>query len=388
MRILLVSSGSGSRGGGEIFLHYLSQGLSEAGHEVVLWIPAHPRMDELAEKCGGSSQVIRSNYRNTYDYKVRSLATVYNTALSVRVAHEWSSLRPDIIHINKQNLEDGLDLVRAANTCPAPTVCTIHLTQTADYLGAQGAWLRDRIAKAALCKYRGIFVAVQGARRKELDEFLGGKIKTETILNGVPLPKGCEVKTLRNTKRKELCLKDTDFLVLGIGRLVPQKCPFRFLEKARELALHIPTAKFLWVGDGTLRQEWEAWIKSAGLASRISCAGWRDDVLSYIAAGDLLLHVAEYEGLPLAIVEAMAGGLPCAVTEHFLSEVSIFDSSTVLRADDMTALKWLVEKPDELKTIAHAAQQLVEDKLSIHAMTEAYGRVYGAASQNATRLAG
>ena len=336
-------------------------------------------MDELAEKCVSSSCVIRSTYRNTYDYKARSLATVYNTALSIRVAREWSSLQPDIIHVNKQNLEDGLDLLRAANICPAPTVCTIHLTQTASYLGAQGAWLRDRIAKAALRKYRGIFVAVQDARRKELDEFLGGKLKTETILNGVPLPKGSEVKTLRHLKRRELCLEDSDFLILGIGRLVPQKCPFAFLEKARELAQHMPRAKFLWVGDGTLRPEWEAWVKSAGLDSRISCAGWRDDVLSYIAAGDLLLHVAQYEGLPLAIVEAMAGGLPCAVTEQFLSEVSIFDNGTVLGADDMPTLKRLVEKPDEITAISHAAQQLAEDKLSIHAMTEAYERVYAAA---------
>jgi len=41
VKILLVSSGSGSRGGGEIFLDYLGKGLAERGHEVTMWIPAH-----------------------------------------------------------------------------------------------------------------------------------------------------------------------------------------------------------------------------------------------------------------------------------------------------------------------------------------------------------
>src|SRR4051812_6222031 len=107
MRILLVSSGSGSRGGGEIFLDYLGKGLTDRGHEVTVWIPKHPRMDELAEKCIRFSQVVRADYSNTYDHRVRSLSTVFNWGVSRRIAREWQALRPDVIHINKQNLEDG-----------------------------------------------------------------------------------------------------------------------------------------------------------------------------------------------------------------------------------------------------------------------------------------
>ena len=61
MRILLVSSGSGSRGGGEIFLDYLGKGLADRGHQVLVWIPAHPRMDELAVKCARFARVTRRN---------------------------------------------------------------------------------------------------------------------------------------------------------------------------------------------------------------------------------------------------------------------------------------------------------------------------------------
>src|SRR5438270_3536838 len=147
MKILLVSSGSGSRGGGEIFLVYLAQGLTDRGHEVLVWMPSHPRMDELADKCSRFGRVIRTDYRNTYDYAARSLATCFNRATSRRIAREWKGLQLDVIHLNKQNLEDGLDLLRAADHSGVPSICTIHLTQTAKYLRAKLPSLRDWIAR-------------------------------------------------------------------------------------------------------------------------------------------------------------------------------------------------------------------------------------------------
>src|SRR5262249_11690772 len=177
MRILLVSSGSGSRGGGEIFLDYLGKELADRGHEVLMWIPNHPRMDELAAKCARFAFIVRANYRNTYDLPARSLSTCLNWGVSRQLAHDWVQLRPDIVHINKQNLEDGLDLLRAANRSSLPSVCTIHLTQTASYLRARGAWLRDWIARKQLKRYQGVLVAVQDQRSDMLRRFLvtGGR---------------------------------------------------------------------------------------------------------------------------------------------------------------------------------------------------------------------
>ena len=80
MKVLLVSSGSGSRGGGEIFLDYLGQGLAERGHEVTLWMPAHTRMDELAARCARYARIVRADYRNTYDHRARSLSTCFNVS--------------------------------------------------------------------------------------------------------------------------------------------------------------------------------------------------------------------------------------------------------------------------------------------------------------------
>jgi glycosyltransferase involved in cell wall biosynthesis len=376
MKVLLVSSGSGSRGGGEIFLVYLGKGLVDDGHEVMTWIPAHPRMDELAEKASGLGKVIRADYRNMYDYRTRTLATAFNWPTSRKIARQWEELKPDVIHLNKQNLEDGLDLLRAADTCSIPSVCTIHLTQTARYLRAQLPWLRDWIARRALINHDGILVTVQETRRKALEEFLGGHKRTETIFNGVPLADENGMLVVREAKRRDLGLRAEDFLVLGIGRLVAQKRPFGFLETAKAIHEHFPAAKFLWVGDGKISAQWDQWVANENLGGVISRVCWQADIRPFLFAGDLLLHVAEYEGLPLAIAEAMSAEVPCAVTRNFAGEIPLFNEHNVLFLDDPRSLADRLRDSEVLSRIAAGGRRLVEKKLSLSAMVDAYERLF------------
>jgi glycosyltransferase involved in cell wall biosynthesis len=385
MKVLLVSSGSGSRGGGEIFLDYLGRALTDRGHDVLMWIPNHPRMDELAAKCAKFARVLRADYRNTYDYSARSLSTCFNWGLSRRVSREWEALRPDVVHINKQNLEDGLDLLRAARRSELPSVCTIHLTQPAKYLRARAAWLRDRIARWQLSRYDGVFIAVQEQRCAMLREFLAAGARTKTIFNGVPLVAPVALRTLREAKRRELGLADCDFLVLGIGRLVEQKRPFLFLRIAKELHTRVPDTRFLWVGDGKLAEQWQNTIAREQLEGIISWSGWQADVLPYLLAGDLLLHVAEFEGLPFVVIEAMAAGLTCAVARDFSSEMPFFNEDNVLFIDDVADLAEKLRNPLALARVTEGGRRLVENKLSVSNMVESYEQLYVEATSRAPR---
>jgi glycosyltransferase involved in cell wall biosynthesis len=376
MRVLLVSSGSGSRGGGETFLYYLGEGLTERGHEVVMWIPNHPRMDELAARCNRFARIFRADYISIYDHWARSLSTCFNWSVSRRVAREWEALRPDVIHINKQNLEDGLDLLRAVRSCALPSICTIHLTQTASYLGARAAWVRDRIARWQLSRYHGILVAVQEQRSAMLRDFLSTGPRTKTIFNGVPRVDATALHALREAKRRELGLTDRDFLVLGVGRLVEQKRPFLFLRIAKELHARVPCTKFLWVGDGKLAEQWQKRAQSERIDDIVSCVGWQPDVLPYLLAGDLLLHVAEFEGLPLALMEAMAAGLACAMTRNLSREIPLFNEENVLFADDPDELAANMRNPLVLARIVQGGHRLIEEKLSLNKMAESYEQLY------------
>lgn len=383
MRVLLVSSGSGSRGGGEIFLDYLGRGLASLGHEVVIWLPKHARMDELAAKCSKFSQVLRSEYVNTYDYLGRSITTYFNSRASHRLAREWIAVKPDIVHINKQNLEDGLDLLRAATLSNLPSVCTIHLTQSASYLGAKLASIRDWIARLELRKFGGVFVAVQEKRRRDLEAFLPPGSKTKTILNGTPFIDVDELRPLRSTTRSELGILDNEFLVISVGRLVDQKRPFFFLRIAKDIHDLNRNTRFLWVGDGQLRDAWQNEIRRSALEKVVLCTGWKSDVTPFLLAADLMLHVAKFEGLPLALIEAMSAGLPCAVTPEFALEAELFNSENVLFIDDAKKLSEMIQDKVALNRIASAGQRLVREILSIEAMASSYLRLYeGAIADN------
>jgi glycosyltransferase involved in cell wall biosynthesis len=376
MRALLVSSGSGSRGGGEIFLEYLAKALTDRGHEVTVWIPDSARMDELAEKCSRDAKVIRSEYRNTYDYSTRSLATCFNWPVSRRIAEEWRAIAPDVIHINKQNLEDGLDLLRAARLCALPSICTVHLTQTASFLRAKLAWLRDFIARRQLEKYEGILVSVQSTREQALRDFIGDGARTATVLNGVPWVDRAAMHSERQRKRAELGVSGGELLVLGVGRLVAQKRPLRFLEIAKQLHEWVPKTRFLWVGDGSLAAQWREAIARDQMDDFVFCAGWQSDVLPFFLAGDVLLHVAEFEALPFVLIEAMAARLACVVTRDLASELSFLDEENVLYVDDLPELARKLADQESVASVATAGWELVKDRLSVGRMAESYEQLY------------
>jgi len=68
----------------------------------------------------------------------------------------------------------------------------------------------------------------------------------------------------------------------------------------------------------------------ASSANSIRRLPWRNDVPSLLFAADVFLHVAEFEGLPLAILEAMSAALPCAIAEHLLAEMPFLDGANSL----------------------------------------------------------
>jgi glycosyltransferase involved in cell wall biosynthesis len=370
MKILLVSSSSGSRGGGELFLLYLGEALTRRGHEVALWASDHPRMDELAASFARIGPVLRADYRNTYDLPGRSLAAFAARRKPRELAAQWSGF--DCVHINKQNLEDGLDLLRAARLANVPTLATVHLTQSAVYLRAVGARVRDFVSRSALEAYPGALVGVAESRADDLAAFLSTRERVHCIPNGVPLPD----LSRRPARANEL-------LVVGVGRLVPQKRPFVFLDVAEKIHAAQPDARFRWVGDGHLAGEWDRAATERGLGGVLTRTGWQSDVQPHLLEAEVFLHTAEYEGLPLAILEAMAAALPCLVTENLRNDLPFLDEANSLGIDGDGA--WLSQLKDRalLAERGAAARRLVEGRFSFDQMAASYERLYREAVHNA-----
>lgn len=376
MKVLFVSSSSGSRGGGEIYLLYLGSAMRQQGHDVVLWASSDKRMDELAEGFSEFGTVVRTPYRNTYDRPLRGVTGIFRNGVARDVARQWESIDPDVIHLNKQNLEDGLELLQAANLTSIPSVCTIHITQSASFLKARFAWLRDWAARRALNRYEGPFVAVQERRGRELRQFLGEDARVNAINNGVQLYDLPFDSAQCTEMRRRFGIGDDELLFVGVGRIEPQKRPLFFLDVARRIYAECPAARFLWVGDGSLRGTWEEKVDDYDLHEVVHCAGWQEDVEPFLAAADVFLHVAEFEGLPLALIEAMSAGLPCALPESLVEDFEVIEKEHVLVIDEWEAFVRAIRDSDRRQEVALRGRQLVENELSVEHMARQYEVLY------------
>lgn len=110
--------------------------------------------------------------------------------------------------------------------------------------------------------------------------------------------------------RREMDLPDRHRLVGSVGAMVEQK-GHRFLVEAAPLVLEeMPHTTFVLAGDGALREELQERAAALALGRRMRFLGHRDDVPRILAALDLFVMPSLWEGMPYALVEAMAVGLP------------------------------------------------------------------------------
>ena len=125
--------------------------------------------------------------------------------------------------------------------------------------------------------------------------------------------------------RSELGIPAGAFVVGHVGRFEPPKNHAFLVEIATELVRIDCNARFLWVGDGTLRRATEEKVARAGLTRNVSFTGARSDVPCLLAAMDAFVFPSLYEGLGLVLIEAQAVGLPCFVADVLTREAKVVE---------------------------------------------------------------
>jgi glycosyltransferase involved in cell wall biosynthesis len=106
-----------------------------------------------------------------------------------------------------------------------------------------------------------------------------------------------------------------------------------------------PGARLTIVGDGPERAALEAMIDDMGLAGSVELAGWQDPV-PYLAAAECFVLLSRNEGMGRAVVEAMAAGLPCIVSDVCgLAELVDLSVGEVVDADDAPAVAQALLRP-------------------------------------------
>jgi len=136
--------------------------------------------------------------------------------------------------------------------------------------------------------------------------------KTITIHYGVDLSRFYPFRD--EAMRMDLGFKKNDVVFGTVARFTEQKGHRYLIEAAKDVISKESSVHFVLAGDGPLREEIEGKISELGLDKNFHLLGFRTDIDKLLHSFDVFLLPSLYEGLPNAVLEAMAAGLPVIAT--------------------------------------------------------------------------
>ncbi|WP_138734648.1 glycosyltransferase [Modestobacter excelsi] len=225
----------------------------------------------------------------------------------VELVRELRRATPDVVVLRGYNAETLGRLAAVLARVPR-TVIWVH---NSEGLGPRSP-LR-RLVDAVLDPVTDAYFGVAHAQVPYLVEDLHlPRHKVRIIHNGVE-PAHPDTGALPAT-RTDLGLGEDDLVVGIVAALRPEKDHETFLEAAALVAAADARARFLVVGDGVRRPALEALADRLGISDRVVFTGVRDDVGSLLATVDVFVLSSSSDCFPMALLEAMASGLPSVCT--------------------------------------------------------------------------
>ena len=225
-------------------------------------------------------------------------------------------------------------------------------------------------------------IAVSGDVEDSIRRHAGDRVPVRTVLNGVNVRIYDPANHAGTAVRAEWGIPAEAPLVGTVAVFRTQKRLDHWLEVARRVHEAVPEAHFLLVGDGPLRGEIEAGIRTHGLGEAVHLAGLQEETRPYFAAFDAYLMTSQFEGLPIALLEAMAmavspvvtsvGGMPELVADGVNGYLQPFGDLGGLAERVVRVLK----DAEHRRAIGTAARQTVVEGFSMERMQGELEGVY------------
>ncbi len=236
------------------------------------------------------------------------------------------------------------------------------------------AWLHGRLTNS---RFSSIMVAVSSqVRDYAIRQEKANEKRLIVIQNGIePIVK--EFKN-REDMRKQVGVPADGLLLLTVGRLTVQKGHTVLLDAIAKMAPRYPQARFAFAGDGLLRHSLEEQAARLGIADRVFFLGLREDVTSLLFAADIFVQPSLWEGLSLALLEALFSGLPVVASrvEGVVDVVEDQKSALLVAPGDAeplaAAMARMIEDGALRQRIARAGQARAEANFGIEKMCKAY----------------
>jgi glycosyltransferase involved in cell wall biosynthesis len=287
--------------------------------------------------------------------------------------HRWlREARPDVVHAHLPHATWLARCSRLAAWAPVH-VDTLHTSATGG-LGRRlgymfSNFLTDQVTAVS-----------QAAAQAHLAAGTVNSGKLVVVPNGVESERWRPDSQIRATARGELGLKG-EFLWLAAGRLEPVK---DYPTLLRAMTMLPEAARLLIAGTGWQQAEITALSARLGLGGRVSFTGFARDLERWMQAADAFVLSSLWEGLPTALIEASAAGLPAVATDvPGVREVlgPGADSSRLVAPGDAAALasamSALMQTPAEVRqAIGSRARQFAVEKFEFKIVLSRWEGLY------------
>jgi glycosyltransferase involved in cell wall biosynthesis len=322
----------------------------------------------ISEKFANSGfQVSTIPMRNYFD--VSSISSLSNL---------FESKQIDLVHVHL-----GLDSfigTLAAKKANKPVIMTVHFDQPnhMNYsLLAKQFWNGfQKLKNQGIAHFLPITenVATELMRREAVP-----REKITVIHPGIPLFE--TDKSSKLTIRHELNCDENDVVIIGIGRLEPEK-NFSCLLNAVANMNNEKSIKVWIIGDGSERSSLSESIRRIGLGERVQLLGYRNDVIQLLGAADIFVLPSKAEPFGMSAVEAMIARLPVVgtngpglgtIVDHEVTGLLVQADDSVALA---TALSRLVNDRSLRIKLAEAGRERAAALFSSDGMADKMVKVY------------
>jgi glycosyltransferase involved in cell wall biosynthesis len=225
-------------------------------------------------------------------------------------------------------------------------------------------------------------IAVSDSVEDSIRTYIRPDVPLLVVRNGIDASAFCRAAGDGDALRQRLNIPQNAPVIGNVAALIPQKRLHDWIDAARQVHARKADTRFLIVGEGPQYGALSQRIAAYGLQDVVHLCGGQSDVRPHLAAMDIYMMSSAYEGLPVALLEAMAmqcvpvctavGGIPEVIRDRangYLTEPSRPDQL----AERVLAL---LENPVLLRTIATAARLTIESDFRLDRMVRTVESVY------------
>jgi glycosyltransferase involved in cell wall biosynthesis len=178
-------------------------------------------------------------------------------------------------------------------------------------------------------------------------------------------------------------IRETGRIIIGtVARMSEQKDPITFYNIARNIIAKYDFVDFRYVGDGPFFEILKNKIEKDNLEKRIQLMGFKSNVVDELREFDIFITTSLYEGMPYALIEALAESLPIVGTDVIGNNELIFDdingylfnTKDVNRATQL--LEFLINNPQKIKSLGEQSYKIFLEKFTIDNMMRKLESIY------------